>query len=312
LLDEELKAKPVAEDESKPLDEEADGEVPSAAAVAVSPPDRSYRLKMVLGIGMFAIGVVVVAVAVVWGVMSRSKKKRKAPAPAVAVTTPDAGVDAAAQVSSGQDGSIQADGEAPAPVDGGAPAPVDGGAPAPVDAAAGGARASLDAAAGGPDAAADAKPPDKTEPDAEVPDDEEIADAGAGAQKLTSRERRTAAVRRARGLIVQGRYATARRYLDRALKIGDSARLRLLFAKTYERTGKYWPAIHHVKRATALSPGSARYHHKLGVLFIKVGKRSSGCRAFKQALRVNPGYRKAQKALHLHCGGPKPRPAGGR
>ena len=121
--------------------------------------------------------------------------------------------------------------------------------------------------------------------------------------KLSRKERRREYIKKGRQLIRRGRQREARAVLTKALNIWDSASLRQLFAKSHERAGEVWPAIHHLKKALAKSPRSAYTLTRLGKLYLRAGKRSLACAQLRKALRVKAGYRTAQKALKRSCGG---------
>ena len=108
-------------------------------------------------------------------------------------------------------------------------------------------------------------------------------------------EKRLSLINHARRLMRHGRYGESRQYLTQALKMWDSPRLRQLFSMTYSRVGKVWPAIYHQRKAVAQSPGSRAAQRRLGSLYLKVGKRSAACRAFRAA--------RASSLVKRHCGG---------
>ncbi len=159
---------------------------------------------------------------------------------------------------------------------------------------AGAAAKGLDAAASKtPDAAASAKTLDAAAAVDADPEDNE----------LTPKEKRNRLMGKAYTLLRRGRYAESRGYLTRALKIDDSSRLRRYFSQSYEKVGKFWPAIYHMKKAVKFSPRSARQHAKLGMLYLRVGQYGNACRSFRYAVRYKPGYKTAKRQLDKHCAG---------
>jgi tetratricopeptide (TPR) repeat protein len=142
--------------------------------------------------------------------------------------------------------------------------------------------------AGAPGMASAAAPPDAPDPDE---------------SRLTVKEKRNRLMAKAYRLIRRGRYAESRTYLTRALKIDDSARLRRYFSRSYEKVGKPWPAIYHMKKAVKFSPRNARQHAKLGVLYLRVGQYGNACRSFRYSFRYKPGLKLAKRQLEKHCQG---------
>ena len=134
------------------------------------------------------------------------------------------------------------------------------------------------------------------------------ADAATAAQdadvddtSLTPKEKRNRLMAKAQRLLDKKRYPESRRYLTRALKIDDSARLRRYFSRSYEKVGKFWPAIYHMKKAVKFSPRSAQQHAKLGMLYLRVGQHGNACRSFRFAVQYKPGHRAAKRQLDKHC-----------
>lgn len=147
-----------------------------------------------------------------------------------------------------------------------------------------------------PMVAVDASAPVKTVDAATVKPDAEADDSG-----MTSKERRNRLMSKAYRLLRKGRYSESRTYLTRALKIDDSSRLRRYFSRSYEKVGKFWPAIYHMKKAVKYSPRNARQHAKLGMLYLRVGQYGNACRSFRYAVRYKPGYKSAKRQLDKHC-----------
>jgi eukaryotic-like serine/threonine-protein kinase len=130
------------------------------------------------------------------------------------------------------------------------------------------------------------------EPDAEADDIEE---------GLTNRERRNRLMGKAHRYLRRGQYSKSRGYLTRALKIDDSSRLRRYFSQSYEKVGKFWPAIYHMKKAVKFSPRSARQHAKLGMLYLRVGQTGNACRSFRYAVRYKKDHKLAKRQIEKHC-----------
>ena len=149
-----------------------------------------------------------------------------------------------------------------------------------------------------PTGAADASTPKKTA-DAAAP----APDADVDDKSLTPKQRRNRLMAMAARLLDKGRYAESRGYLTRALKIDDSTRLRRYFSLSYEKVGKFWPAIYHMKKAVKFSPRSPRHHTKLGMLYLRVGQYGNACRSFRTAVQIRRGYRNAKRQLDKHCQG---------
>ncbi len=146
------------------------------------------------------------------------------------------------------------------------------------------------------DAAISTKAVDATaaaaKPDAEADDNED---------GLSNKEKRNRLMSRAYRHLRRGRYAKSRSFLTRALKIDDSARLRRYFSRSYEKVGKFWPAIYHMKKAVKFSPRSARQHAKLGTLYLRVGQHGNACRSFRYAVRYKRNHKLATRQLAKHC-----------
>lgn len=115
-------------------------------------------------------------------------------------------------------------------------------------------------------------------------------------------EKRLDLINKARRQMRKGHYEASRRHLTEALKMWDSPRLRQLFAMSYERVGKIWPAIYHLKKAIGQAPSRASLHRKLGQLYLRVGKRRQACTTFDVAVKLAPGSTSLAKLRRKHCG----------
>ena len=137
-----------------------------------------------------------------------------------------------------------------------------------------------------------------------VPDARLVTDATVKPGPDTAKggkQERLAAIKEARALIKGGRYAAARQHLKTALGIQDSTAVRSLLSQTCEKAGLYQEAIDHLKKVAAQKPDVAWYQDKLGRLYLKVGKTTLACQAFKRALKILPTYPAAKGNFKKHC-----------
>ena len=96
-------------------------------------------------------------------------------------------------------------------------------------------------------------------------------------------------------------YDTARAHLERALALGDSARVRTRLATVHEEQGRPELAIEQLRRAAELEPDIAWFPDKRGQLYLKLGRTEEACQAFRRALEIKPGYGPARGRLRKHC-----------
>ena len=95
------------------------------------------------------------------------------------------------------------------------------------------------------------------------------------------------------------RYPEARRYLNRAMKLRDGARVRALLSRVHQGLGRTPVAIHHLKFAIRKEKMNGAYRAQLGQLYLEAGKRKKACKAFKAAAKRDPQYK---KQVQQQCG----------
>jgi hypothetical protein len=122
--------------------------------------------------------------------------------------------------------------------------------------------------------------------------------------RVAAKKRRLRAyLKRARKLIRKKQHGEARKLLTAALKISDDYRVRSLLARNHAAAGELWPATHHLKKAAAKAPNRAKagFFNQLGLTYVKLGKSSAACAAFRQALKAKPTDRRAGLLISKHC-----------
>jgi tetratricopeptide (TPR) repeat protein len=110
-------------------------------------------------------------------------------------------------------------------------------------------------------------------------------------------------LKRSKKLIRKQKHKEARKLLTVALKISDDYRVRSLMARSHQAAGELWPASHHLQKAASKAPKRLRpgLYNRLGLIYVKLGKRSKACAAFKQAQAARPGDRRASLHISKHC-----------
>jgi tetratricopeptide (TPR) repeat protein len=110
-------------------------------------------------------------------------------------------------------------------------------------------------------------------------------------------------LKRSKTLIRKQQHKEARKLLTVALKISDDYRVRSLMASSHKAAGELWPASHHLQLAAGKAPNRLRpgLYNQLGQIYVKLGKTSKACAAFKQALATRPGDRRASLNISKHC-----------
>jgi len=120
--------------------------------------------------------------------------------------------------------------------------------------------------------------------------------------RSTSRERRRWYLNRGRYLLDKGLPLGALRAFERALRQGDSYRLRVYLARAHEDAGQRRQAIHHLRRAAAVAPRSWKVQLRLGRLLVEVGRKQAACRAFRTASDRKPNHPGIRDHLRRFCG----------
>ncbi len=89
------------------------------------------------------------------------------------------------------------------------------------------------------------------------------------------------------------RYALARRYFTKALRLRrSSATVMRLMAEAHYRAREYAAARYWYEKALQRSPRSASLNARLGKVYARLGKRSKACRYFLRALHLRPNSRR--------------------
>lgn len=127
-------------------------------------------------------------------------------------------------------------------------------------------------------------------------------DAPAATRRLTGSQRRRYYLRRAQWYLDHSDARAAQRNLARALRYGDSHRLRKLMSRAAAESGHSREAIRHLQRAARLAPHSWRYRLQLGRLLIEVGRTSEACRAFLAAFARKPDHAAIRSHHRRFCG----------
>ncbi len=103
----------------------------------------------------------------------------------------------------------------------------------------------------------------------------------------------------------QNQQQQARATLNQALQMGDDPGVRELLAMSHRKSGELAQAATHLEKAAAQSRGvsRARRYVSVGDLYLQLGKKAEGCKAYRSAVSADPKHEPARKQLESKCGG---------